>query len=89
MATFSMMERVENEETEPREFSVEDFAEATWLLTQDLHDTCSKEFGVEILRDWMNLDQDSGKVQEVVKTEKINDSICYTFRYDPFPAVSV
>lgn len=89
MAKFTTIERIKGEDDgQPVVTEVADFAEATWLLTKELHDTCEQDFGTAILRDWLGHVQNQvGNFDmvehEVSKTETHHDHITYVFQYDP------
>lgn len=81
MAKYTMQEIIVSEVNgDPLVKEVEDFAEATWYLIEDMHATVSKKFGLAFLRDWLNLDRDSGKVQEV---RMVDRGITWLATYDP------
>jgi hypothetical protein len=84
MAKFVITDSYNGEEEETARLNVDSFAEATWFLAKDLHDTAEKKWGTEVLQEWQELWRDSpaGSPIEVKKGNGNEDSI-FTFRYDP------
>jgi hypothetical protein len=60
--------------------TVEDFAEATYWLAQDLLSTSSQELTVSVLRDWLSK-YAAGERPKV--SDKHDGKYRYVFEYDP------